>query len=112
MKKQISGWVALPFLAFAAAGCQPEAPAGGAGAVPAEDKPPRIAAAVPAEDKPPRIAAADLDKLMQEEALLLDVREPKELEELGTLEGYINIPIGQLEKRLDELPRDRLIVTA
>lgn len=99
MKKQISGWMALPFLAFAAAGCQPEGPADGAGAV-------------PADDKPPRVAAADLDRLMQEEALLLDVREPKELEELGTLEGYVNIPIGQLEQRLDELPRDRLIVTA
>ena len=49
---------------------------------------------------------------MQEEALLLDVREPSELKELGTLEGYVNIPIGQLEQRLDELPRDRLIVTA
>ena len=99
MKKQISSWVALPFLAFAAAGCQQEGPPGGAGAV-------------PPEDKPPRIAAADLDGLMEEDALLLDVREPKELEELGTLEGYVNIPIGQLEQRLDELPRDRLIVTA
>ena len=99
MKKQMSSWVALPFLAFAAAGCQPEGPAGGAGAA-------------GGEDKPPRIAAADLDKLMQEETLLLDVREPSELEELGTLEGYLNIPIGQLEQRLDELPRDRLIVTA
>lgn len=99
MKKQISSWVALPFLAFAAAGCQQEGAPGGAGAV-------------PAEDKPPRIASADLDKLMQKETLLLDVREPKELEELGTLEGYVNIPIGQLEQRLDELPRDRLIVTA
>ena len=67
---------------------------------------------MPAEDKPPRIAAADLDGLMEEDALLLDVREPKELEELGTLEGYVNIPIGQLEQRLDELPKDRLIVTA
>jgi len=99
MKKQISGWVALPFLAFAAAGCQPEGSSGGAGVV-------------PADDKPPRVAAADLDKLMQEEALLLDVREPRELEELGTLEGYINIPIGQLDQRLDDLPRHTLIVTA
>ena len=98
MKKQMSSWVALPFLAFAAASCQQGGPAGGAGA--AEN------------DKPPRIAAADLDRLMQEEALLLDVREPSELKELGTLEGYVNIPIGQLEQRLDELPRDRLIVTA
>ena len=99
MKKQMSSWVALPFLAFAAASCQQEGPAGGA-------------AATAENDKPPRIAAADLDRLMQEEALLLDVREPSELKELGTLEGYVYIPIGQLEKRLDELPKDRLIVTA
>ena len=99
MKKQISSWVALPFLAFAAAGCQQEGPAGGA-------------SGAAANDKPPRIAAAELDGLMQKDALLLDVREPSELEKLGTLEGYINIPIGQLEQRLDELPRDRLIVTA
>ena len=42
----------------------------------------------------------------------LDVREPKEIEELGTLEGYYNIPIGDLEKRLGELPKDKLILTA
>ncbi len=42
----------------------------------------------------------------------LDVREPKEIEELGTLEGYHNIPGGELEKRLGELPTDRLILTA
>ena len=45
-------------------------------------------------------------------SLLLDVREPKELEELGTIEDSINIPLGQLEKRLGELPKDRLILTA
>jgi rhodanese-related sulfurtransferase len=42
----------------------------------------------------------------------LDVREAKELEELGTLEGYHNIPFPQLEHRLGELPRDRQILTA
>ena len=42
----------------------------------------------------------------------LDVREPKELEELGTLEGYVNIPLGQVEKRLAEIPRDKAIITA
>ena len=42
----------------------------------------------------------------------LDVREPKELEDLGTLKGFVNIPLGQLEGRLSEVPKDRFIVTA
>jgi len=42
----------------------------------------------------------------------LDVREPKELEELGTLAGYVNIPLGDLEQRLSEIPKDTLVVTA
>ena len=43
---------------------------------------------------------------------LLDVRNPEELEELGTVEGYTNIPIDQLADRLDELPKDKPILTA
>jgi len=42
----------------------------------------------------------------------LDVREPKELVELGTLRGYVNIPLGELEKRLSEIPKDSLVVVA
>jgi len=42
----------------------------------------------------------------------LDVREPKELEELGAMRGYVNIPLGELEKRLPEIPRDVLVVVA
>lgn len=49
--------------------------------------------------------------LADEGLLLLDVREPSELEELGTVEGYVNIPIDQLADRLDELPRDKPILT-
>ncbi len=43
---------------------------------------------------------------------LIDVREPKEIEELGSLKGYVNIPLGQIESRLNEIPKDRYIVTA
>jgi NADPH-dependent 2,4-dienoyl-CoA reductase/sulfur reductase-like enzyme/rhodanese-related sulfurtransferase len=43
--------------------------------------------------------------------LLLDVREPDELAELGRLAGAINIPLGRLRDRLGELPHDRRIVT-
>lgn len=41
----------------------------------------------------------------------LDVREPKEIEELGSVKGYVNIPVGELEKRLSEVPKDKLIIT-
>ena len=44
--------------------------------------------------------------------LFLDVREPKELEDFGTLKGYLNIPLGQLESRLNEIPRNMPIVSA
>jgi rhodanese-related sulfurtransferase len=40
------------------------------------------------------------------------VREPRELEEFGSYEGYVNIPMSQLESRLGELPKDRPILTA
>ena len=45
-----------------------------------------------------------------EDVFLLDVREPRELEEIGTIEGYVNIPMDQLEARLSEIPKDRPIV--
>ena len=68
-------------------------------------------AATPNEQK--RIEAQDIDRVLAEsDALLLDVRDPEEIEELGTIEGYVNIPIGELESRLDELPRDKTILTA
>jgi len=50
--------------------------------------------------------------LADADVFLLDVRNPEELEEIGTVEGYVNIPIDQLADRLDELPRDRPILTA
>ena len=43
--------------------------------------------------------------------LLLDVRDEDELAEYGKLEGAVNIPLAQLRDRLNELPRDRCIVT-
>jgi rhodanese-related sulfurtransferase len=68
-------------------------------------------AAAPAE--PQRIEAEDIERVLAEsDALLLDVREPEEIEELGTIEGYVNIPVDELESRLDELPRDKTILTA
>ena len=62
---------------------------------------------------PARLTGAELDRaLSDKDVLLLDVREPHELEELGTVDGYLNIPIDQLADRLGELPRGKPILTA
>ena len=63
--------------------------------------------------KAQRMASDDVEALLEKgEIFFLDVREPKELAELGTLEGYVNIPLGEIEQRLDEIPKDKPIVTA
>jgi rhodanese-related sulfurtransferase len=58
--------------------------------------------------------ADDLAQLLKDEKnmFFIDVREPKEIEELGSLKGYVNIPLGELEKRMKEVPRDKTIITA
>jgi rhodanese-related sulfurtransferase len=67
----------------------------------------------PEEEESTRVEAKDIDQVLsQADALLLDVREPQEIQELGTIEGYLNIPIDELESRLDEIPRDKTILTA
>ena len=45
-----------------------------------------------------------------EDVFLLDVREPHELEEIGTIEGYVNIPMDQFEARLSEISKGRPVV--
>jgi rhodanese-related sulfurtransferase len=46
-----------------------------------------------------------------EDVFLLDVREPDEVEEWAYPIG-VNIPLGQLGARVDELPRETTIVVA
>jgi rhodanese-related sulfurtransferase len=60
-----------------------------------------------------QISAEELEKLLEKKANIfyLDVREPSEIAHLGSVKGYVNIPAGQLEGRLKEIPRDKLIVT-
>ena len=60
-----------------------------------------------------RITGARLgDAVADADVFVLDVRRPDEIGRLGTVEGSINIPIEELDSRLDELPRDRPILTA
>ena len=60
-----------------------------------------------------RIEVSEIDNtLADSNVVLLDVREAWELEKYGTREGYIHIPLFELEDRLDEWPRDKMILTA
>lgn len=56
------------------------------------------------------ISRAGLDGLARDRPLLLDVR-PREEFEAGHLRDAINIPIDELQERMQELPQDRRIVT-
>ena len=72
-----------------------------------------VSPAQPAQPKAAKMASDDVMALLEKgEVFFLDVREPRELAELGTFEGYVNIPLGQLEKRLSEVPKDKAIITA
>jgi rhodanese-related sulfurtransferase len=66
------------------------------------------------QDKPAakKITADEVRDMLKEDIFFLDVREPKELEETGTVKGYVNIPLGQLEARLKEIPKDKRILVA
>jgi len=48
----------------------------------------------------------EMDEIISKGGLLIDVREPFEAE-LGVFENSINIPLGQLRKRLLEIPKDK-----
>ena len=59
-----------------------------------------------------KLTADDMKQYLEEgKYYFLDVREPNELEQYGSVKGYVNIPLGQVEKRMSEIPKDRTIVT-
>jgi len=65
-------------------------------------------------EEPKKLSQEEVKRLLAKNPKLffLDVREPKEIETLGTMRGYVNIPLSQLEGRLSEIPKNALIVTA
>lgn len=80
---------------------------------PAATQPPETLATIKPMSEDKRVKADAIDSVMKDgKVFFLDVREPKEIEEHGSFEGYVNIPMSQLESRLAELPRDRPILTA
>jgi glyoxylase-like metal-dependent hydrolase (beta-lactamase superfamily II)/rhodanese-related sulfurtransferase len=58
----------------------------------------------------PQLSALELKELQtQEPVTILDVREAGEFA-TGAIAGAINIPLGQVKDRANEIPRDRLLV--
>ena len=59
------------------------------------------------------LSRAEFDDLMShpDRILLLDLRRPDEVSTNGGFPVYLSIQIGELEKHLSEIPKDRVIVT-
>jgi 3-mercaptopyruvate sulfurtransferase SseA len=57
------------------------------------------------------ISAEDVKKLVDAhgKVLVIDVREPDSFQK-ETIKGAINIPLGQLESRLKDIPKDTTLV--
>lgn len=60
------------------------------------------------EDELEQIQWHEVDQVVADGGLLIDVREPME-REFGYIEGSINIPLNDLRKRLNEVPKDRTV---
>jgi rhodanese-related sulfurtransferase len=59
----------------------------------------------------PSLGVQELHEIMQDgkQPFILDVRQPEEYR-MGHIAGAKLIPLGQLERRINEVPRDREIV--
>ena len=73
---------------------------------------PLLAGANPSSE-PKQLSSEELEKLLEKPGniFFLDVRSPDEIKQFGSLKGYVNIPLPQLEGRLREIPKNKLIVT-
>jgi hypothetical protein len=112
MKPTVTGPVALAALLSLPAGSRADVPASPTPA-PSRSSPSGALSTVKPMSEDMRVKAEDIDSVMQDKKVFfLDVREPKELEEFGSYEGYVNIPMSQLESRMAEIPKDRPILTA
>ena len=68
---------------------------------------PKSAAAQPISGE---LKRAELDVLLAhaEKIFVLDLRGLDEIAKIGTLPGYVNIPLAELESRLAEIPKNKL----
>jgi rhodanese-related sulfurtransferase len=69
--------------------------------------------AAAADTQSKELSPEELGKLLEQKdkVFFLDVRPAAEIEALGSVKGYVNIPLDQLPGRLKEIPKDKLIVT-
>ena len=51
----------------------------------------------------------EVDKLDRDKNVFLDVRNPEELA-IGMIEGALNIPLGEIRQRMNEIPRSKRVV--
>lgn len=75
------------------------------------------AAAAPAaaayKAKTPKLNRAQIDALLKhpESLVIIDVRRPDEVSKVGGFPAYLSIQIGDIDKYLPYIPKDRTIVT-
>jgi rhodanese-related sulfurtransferase len=70
------------------------------------------APAIVAGKEPGSIAVPSFEQILREapqSVHLIDVRDPQEFA-AGTFKGAVNMPVGSIDKNLDQLPRDKPIV--
>ena len=62
--------------------------------------------------QPKRIAVSELQKKLDsgEKLILIDVREDWELKQDGAIPGAIHIPVAELDKRMQDIPKDVQLV--
>lgn len=53
----------------------------------------------------PQVRVSDARNLVESGAYIIDVREPREYE-AGHLKGAVNIPLGSIRERMNDIPRD------
>lgn len=72
-----------------------------------------LVAATGQTERVKELSAEELAKLLEQpdKVFFLDVREPYEIRMLGSVKGYVNIPLSQLPYRLGEIPKNKVIVT-
>ena len=95
---RIATWSCVVVLGLAS-GC------GGSG----PDEPARDDSAGAEVPAAPTVTGAEARALVAAGAMLLDVTPPRRAAE-SELEGRVHIPLDELAARMDELPRDRVIV--
>jgi rhodanese-related sulfurtransferase len=59
------------------------------------------------------LTRAEIDELLSkpDQVLIIDVRRPDEVKDIGGFPVYLSVQINDLESRLASIPRDRTIIT-